>query len=350
MLLLTDEQIKSLTTVKDCLEVMELAYRDLAEGKAVEEPRERMFVYGQEARQPYVLGRQCGALPRFGVSALRVMSHRRGEAKEPRDHHLVLLFGMKKGELLAILQGFTLSGLRLGATTALAAKYLARKDTAQVGVFGSGKQARANLEGIVAATGIRQAKVFSPNRSHRTLFCEEMTQRLGIDVTPVDEPREIPKNSQIVLCASNAWEPIFDGNWIEEGTLVVSLRNSDREKRPREFDEAILRRSSFIAVCSKRQIRLDDQRELLDVIDSGATSWEQVYELADVVVGRMPGRRSSKDIVFYHSNAGMGIQFAAAGFRVLEMACQGGLGRNLPDDLFFTDLTPWWERGFRPTP
>lgn len=350
MLLLTDEEIGSLTTVRDCVDVMESAYRDLAEGRAVEEPRERMFVDNQGDGHVYALGRQCGALPCSGISALRVMSGRRGAARNPHDHHLVFLFGLEHGELQAILQGFTLSGLRLGATTAIAAKYLARKDAEQVGVFGSGKQARANLEGIVAVTRIKRALVFSPNPSHRNLFCDEMGHRLGIELVPVEKPKDVLNCSEIVLCASNAWEPIFDGNWVEEGALVISLRNSDRQKRPREFDETTIKRSSFVVVCSKKQIHLDDQRELLDPIERGATTWHKIYELADLVAGKVPGRESPKEIVFYHSNAGMGVQFAAAGFKALEMARKVGAGRNLPDGWFFTDLTPWWNLGFRPTP
>ncbi len=336
-------------TVGDCLEVMEWAYRDLAEGKAVEELRQRMFVDSKGSGQVYGLGRQAAALPRFGIAALRITSSRRQEARQPRDYHLVLLFGLESGELLAILQGFTLSGLRLGATTGLAAKYLARSNGAGVGVLGSGKQARANLEGIIAATGIKRTKIFSPNSSHRTLFCEEMARKLKIEVIPVEQPREVFKDSAVVLCASNAWEPIFDGNWIEEGTLVISLRNSDLNKRPREFDETTVRRSSFVVVCAKKQLQSDNQREILDPIEHGAVGWENVHELAELVAGKVPGRRSSNEIIFYHSNVGMGIQFAAAGFQALNIARERKFGRELPQEWFFTDMSPWLEMGFHPT-
>jgi ornithine cyclodeaminase/alanine dehydrogenase-like protein (mu-crystallin family) len=336
---------------------MELAYQELAEQRAAEVGRERMFLDDRKTGIVYRLGRQCGAVTALGVAALRVNSTRKGFRKgidrkqasqDPKDHHLVLLFSLENGELLAILHGFTLSGLRLGATTAVATKYLAREGADQVGVYGSGKQARANLEGIAAVTKLKAAKVYSPDRSHRELFSQEMGERLKIPVLAVEDPKEVLKKSSIVLCATSAWEPIFDGSFVEQGALVISLRNSDHEKKPREFDETILRRSPFIVVCSKSQIMRDNQRELLDHIDAGLISWENVHELSDLVAGKVR-RRSPEDILFYHSNTGMGIQFAVVGYKALHAARDKGVGINLRDDWFHADLTPWFELGFRPT-
>jgi alanine dehydrogenase len=357
MLLLTDDIIKSLLSVADCVGDMELAYRALAEEQAVEVGRERMFLDDRKTGIVYRLGRQCGAVTSLGVAALRVNSTRRAFRKgidkkmgfqDPKDHHLVLLFSLENGELLAILHGFTLSGLRLGATTAIATKYLAREGADQAGIYGSGKQARANLEGIAAVIKLKMAKVYSPDRSHRELFSREMEERLNIEIVPVDHPREVLKNSSIVLCASSAWEPIFDGRFVEDGSCVISLRNSDHEKTPREFDETIISRTPFVVVCSRSQIMHDNQRELLDHIEAGILSWDNIHELSDLVSGAVK-RRSHDDILFYHSNTGMGIQFAAAAYKALHAAREKGVGTNLPDNWFHSDLTPWFELGFRPT-
>lgn len=350
MLLITDEQVNSSLAVSDCVEAMEIAFCDFAQGTAVDSPRERMFV--GEANDPklYSLGRQCGALQRFNVAALRVMSNRRPEVRGPRDNHFILLFSTETGQLLALIQGFTLSGIRLGATTAIAAKYLAPKRELEVGVFGTGKMARANFEGIAAVTKISRAKVFSRSQDHRMDFSREMEHKLQVPVIPVEEARMAVKGSDLVLGATNANTPIYDGNWIEEGALAISLRNSDRNKKPREFDDIAIKRSAFVVVCSKHQITYDDQREILDPIERGFTSWEKIYELKDLVSGTFPGRQSEKDIVFYHSNAGNGIQFATVGYKAYEAAMRTGNYRELPDDWFVTDISSWWNQGYHPTP
>jgi alanine dehydrogenase len=350
MLLITDEQVNASLSVSDCVDAMENAFRDLSEGTANDSPRERLFV--GEANDPklYSLGRQCGAIQRFKVAALRVMSNRRAEVRGPKDNHFILLFSTETGQLLALIQGFTLSGLRLGATTAIAAKYLAPKHELEVGVFGTGKQARANFEGIAAVTKIGRAKVFSRSADHRRDFCEEMGRKLGITVVPVEDPKDAVKGSNLILGATNSNTPIYDGNWIPEGALAISLRNSDRNKKPREFDDTVIKRSSFVVVCSKHQITYDDQREILDPLEKGYTSWERIYELSDLVSGRFPGRNFPDDILFYHSNAGNGIQFATVGYKAYEAAKKTGNCRELPDDWFTTDISSWWEQGYHPTP
>lgn len=350
MLLITDEQVGASLSVRDCVDAMENSFRDLSEGTADDSPRERLFVGANNDPKLYSLGRQCGALQRHKVAALRIMSNRRAEVRGATDNHFILLFSTETGQLLALIQGFTLSGLRLGATTAVAAKYLAPKGELEVGVFGTGKQARANFEGIAAVTKIRRVKVFSRSAQHRKEFCEEIGRKLGIAVEPVETPEAAVRGSNLILGATNSFTPIYDGHWIPEGALAISLRNSDKQKKPREFDDTVVRRSAYVVVCSKRQIARDDQREILDPLEKGYTSWEQIYELADLVAGKFPGRRAPEDILFYHSNAGNGIQFATVGYQAYEAARKAGNCRELPDDWFTTDISSWWERGYHPTP
>lgn len=350
MLLISDEQIAAAVSVKDCVEAMELAFKDLAAGDAVDTPRGRIFSGPSVKPGIYSLGHQCAIYPRFNVAALRVTSHRVRESREPKDNHLILLFDLQDGHLLAALQGFTISGMRVGATTAIAAKYLAPKGKLDVAVLGSGKQARTNLEGIAAVCEVRRAKVYSPNGAHRELFCREMRDKLGVEVVAVDEAKKAVSGSQVVLCASNASQPILDGEWIEEGALVVSLRNSDRNRSPREVDETTIRRSAHFICCSKAQIQVDQQREWLEPMEKGLVAFDQLYELTDLASGKIPVRQSAKEIAFYHSNSASGIQFAAVGYISLQRVKDSGTLRDLPDEWFQTDLSSWWEKGLHPSP
>ena len=177
-----------------------------------------------------------------------------------------------------------------------------------------------------------------------------MGGKLAIDVVAVDETKKAVVDSQVVLCASNASQPILDGNWIEDGALVISLRNSDRNRSPREVDETTIRRSSHFICCSKAQIEIDRQREWLEPMEKGLVSFDQIYELADLASGKIPVRQSPKEIAFYHSNSASGIQFAAVGYIALQRIKESGGARELPDDWFQTDLSSWWEKGLHPSP
>ena len=94
----------------------------------------------------------------------------------------------------------------------------------------------------------------------------------------------------------------------------------------------------------------NQQRELLDLIDTGKFGWDKVSELGQVLIGNHPGRSNDKQIIYYKSNTGVGIQFAATGALIYEACKNKGIGRELPSEWFGADLTEWMDKGFMPSP
>jgi ornithine cyclodeaminase/alanine dehydrogenase-like protein (mu-crystallin family) len=109
-------------------------------------------------------------------------------------------------------------------------------------------------------------------------------------------------------------------------------------------------RSDLIVLNSKETAINNQQRELLDLIDENLFSWDKVCELGPVLVGSHPGRTRDENIVYYKSNTGVGIQFAATGALIYEACKKQGLGRELPGEWFGADLSGWIEKGFMPSP
>jgi ornithine cyclodeaminase/alanine dehydrogenase-like protein (mu-crystallin family) len=257
---------------------------------------------------------------------------------------------LETAELLAIMHDFTIEGIRVGATTALGARYLARADATTVGLFGTGKHARTDLEGIALVRPIRQVKVFSPNPEHRQRFAREMSAQLEIDVTAVDEPEAVVRGVDIVCCATNTNTPVLDGRWLEPGQLVTSIVNSDVVKYRTEVDESTFVRSDLICINDRDSVLANRQRELTEPIERGLFTWEKVHELGDVITGKKAGRERPDDLVLYKNNTGMGIQFAAAGAIVYQEAIKQGVGQQLPSEWFGTDMSAWYEKGYHPSP
>lgn len=73
-------------------------------------------------------------------------------------------------------------------------------------------------------------------------------------------------------------------------------------------------------------------------------------ELGQILIGDHPGRQSEQQLIYYKSNTGVGIQFAAAGALVYEACRTRGLGRDLPSEWFGADLSEWMDKGFMPSP
>ena len=103
-------------------------------------------------------------------------------------------------------------------------------------------------------------------------------------------------------------------------------------------------------INNKETAITNQQRELLDLIDQGKLGWDKVCELGQVLIGAHPGRKSEQQIIYYKSNTGVGIQFAAGGALIYGECKKQGLGRELPSEWFGADLSEWMDKGFMPSP
>ena len=362
MLLIMDHEVRQVLKMNDCIEAMERAFAEEANGIAVNKPRIRYKVPPDLDRPGYMANIIPGAVPSSGVAALRydstivqerlIAGKKRMDFPSPlkRSWGFVLIFSLQTGEPLALIHDFSLSSIRVGATTGVANRALAKREAKIVGILGSGNEARTNLEAICCVRNIERVKVYSVTKEHRDRFAEEMTELLNVEVQPVASAEAVIKGSDIVMCATNSSEPVFDGAWLEPGQLVTTIANTDGVHRRTEADAATMIRSDFIVLNHKETAITNQQRELLDLIDQGDFGWDKVCELGEVLTGAHPGRKSDQQLIYYKSNTGVGIQFAAVGALIYEKCKSKGLGRELPGEWFGADLSDWMNKGFMPSP
>ena len=175
------------------------------------------------------------------------------------------------------------------------------------------------------------------HEDNRARFAREVGRRFRVEGQAAKNPEEIVRGSHVVITATNAGDPVFDGSWLEPGTHLISMIGPNIFDRRRELDDEAVRRSDLIVVNSKEQVMIDQQPELISPLNKGLISWEQIYELGDLVTGRFAGRTTSTQITQHNNNVGMGIQFAAVGELVLRKAKERGIGTQLPSDLFMTN-------------
>jgi len=347
-LILKNDEIKRILSLEPCIDTMEEAFKELAIGVGKNLPRTRIYTPihpGEEAL--YWFNNLAGAVPRLDAMALRINSRitqemikggkKRKEMLGRSAVGLLFLFSISTGELVAIMDDSHLSPIRVGATSGVALRYLAGRQASVLGLFGSGSQAKGQLEAAVASVkGLKRVKVFSMNPEHRERFVREMRGLVKTEILGVDDPESVVKGSDIVVCATNSSEPVFEGQWLEKGTTVVSIVGGDQTLKRREIDDVTLRRSRAIFVNSKLQIGLDEQATLFDPSKKGIKREEVVFELGDLLTGRVRGREEEDDIITYHNNCGMGIQFAAVGAIAYQKAVAAGMGRRVPAEWFTT--------------
>jgi ornithine cyclodeaminase/alanine dehydrogenase-like protein (mu-crystallin family) len=355
-LILSNNDVENLMTMPECIDVLEEAYVELADGRGVSRTRSDCLTPTARADAIYALKSMDGVVPKFGVGAVRIDSDivtwpKRGNnvrrekvpaAPGNRYVGLVLLFSTENGEPLAILPDGVMQRMRVGAANGLGAKYLARANATSVGILGSGWQAGTQLMAVCAVRPIKTIRCFSPNPENRAAFARQMSESLGVEVVAVSQPEEAIKGADIVMCASNSLDHIFFERWIEPGMHLSSI------KIPEIEPQAVKRADRLaIHVHDAKPIHVATKELALPEAASGrgwaaadAIDFTKLPTLPDLISGRAEGRKSDDEVTCFLNNLGLGYQFAAAGSLVYRKAKESGAGHDLPTDWFTEDVHP----------
>ena len=197
--------------------------------------------------------------------------------------YVVLLYSLKDGELLALIDGRPITDLRTGAASGVAARKVPLTGPVTVGLIGSGHQARTQLESLAAVYEVESAAVYSPTVVRREAFAAEMSAKMGFPVTPVNSAEAAVRGRQVVATASNARndEPVVRGEWLDDCRLLCAVGNT----RPQfaEVDVASFRRAGIVIVDSTHA--LEEAGELRQAIAAGALPETKRATLAQIVSG-----------------------------------------------------------------
>jgi alanine dehydrogenase len=152
-----------------------------------------------------------------------------------------------------------------------------------------------------------------------------MSEVCGVEVQPVPRPESAAEDKDIVITATTSREPVFNGNWIAEGTHINAAGSNFLGKA--ELDAVTLRRCESIVVDSKDQARLE-AGDFVQALEDGSIHWADVHELGQVIVGRYAGRAHPQDVTLFKS-LGIGIEDVAVAARVYAKAQAAGIGRTV---------------------
>lgn len=314
VLLLTEDDVRQVLTMDMALEAVEEGLRRLALDEAMNIPRARCQT------DHVMLHVMAGAAKTMGVAGLKAYTTcRKG------NHFHIALFDGKNGALLALMQGDYLGQVRTGAASGVATQYMARPDAQEVGLFGSGKQARTQLIAICKVRKIRRVQVYSPNEERRYKFAREMSELCKCEVEPVPRPEMAAEDKDIIITATISREPVLNGHWIAEGTHLNVIGSNFLGKA--EVDDVAVRRCASIVVDSKDQARME-AGDFQQALDEGAIHWADIHELGQVIVGRYTGRAHAEDVTMFKS-LGIGLEDVAVAGKVYAKAHASGVGKVL---------------------
>ena len=358
MLILSNEDIEKILPVGTCMDVLEEAYRDLGNGMAATVPRYDVFS-PTKPNEFYEYKTMSGVLPGRNIAALRLNSsvvkwyEKAGGIRKDKLPvagggkyvGLVMLFSTETGEPLAIFPDGYVQKLRVAGASAIAARYLARKDATTMALLGAGWQASAHLVAMSLIRDLKQVKVFSPTPESRRRFVDEWSGKVSAQLTDTRSAAAAIEGAGMVICTTNSISALFDGEILQPGMHVSCVK-------PCELDVRTYERADPLIIHWREakpfQIAIGVDRQTIPDVAEGwqhpltredCAIWDFPI-LSELVNGQHPGRTREESISCFCNNVGLGLQFAAVGSEVLARAREARVGREIPTDWFLEDVHP----------
>ncbi|MDE0201278.1 MAG: ornithine cyclodeaminase family protein, partial [Rhodospirillaceae bacterium] len=181
-----------------------------------------------------------------------------------------LLFDVRTGRHLAMLDGGEITNRRTAAAAALAASYLAREDARRLLVVGAGRVANNLADAFRAVRPIEDVSVWDIDAE----LAEKLVQRLngaGFRAAVAADLKAAVADADIVSCATLATDPLIAGAWLRPGQhldLIGSFRPHMREAD----DDAVRRARVYIDTDGA----LKESGDLIAPVQSGALTEEQI--------------------------------------------------------------------------
>ena len=289
---LSEEQVQALLDPGQCIAALERAFRDNYP-RAHMPTRMHLPVGGHGVM--LVMPCHDPALPAMGVKLVTVAEQ--PDAAGERVHATYVLYHPVTLEPRLLLAARRLTEIRTAATSALATKFLAREDARVLGIFGSGRQARAHCRVLPLVRRFEQVLVCGSSSEQSQRFASEIEEEFRVRVEAA-EARACVEQSDVLCTCTTAGEPLFDGSWIRPGThlnLVGAFQPGARE-----VDDATIQRARV--VVDTYDGALAEAGDLLLPMQRGVISREHLAaDLHQLVSGKKPGRSSAEEITLFKS-------------------------------------------------
>ena len=285
--------------------------------------------FGKTLAEEKTLGR-INAMPgyvggEYNMAGMKWIGSNPGNLKKgfPRASAITILNDPDTKFPLVLMDGTEISNTRTGAVAGVAVKYLARKDSRSLLVFGAGLIGEKVLEAaVIGCPSLKELYVYDIVEERAITFAREMTERLGIRVLPVSEAKAYSQKMDVVVTATGASSPVLDAEYIPKGALYINLGGY-------ECTYGTVRAADKRFVDNWAAVKHRNTSPIAKMVNEGVMGEDMVNgEIGAVIQGKTLGRTSDEETIFFNC-VGMGIEDIAIATRVYRKALQNGVGTEL---------------------
>lgn len=315
-------EVRALLTLDECIGAVEQAFRSYGERKAVPPTVLSMHVPDGgfhvkagvlDLGRSYFAAKVNGNFPdngtRFGL---------------PTIQGVIVLCDAKRGTPLAVIDSRDITSLRTAAATAVAAKYLARKDSRIITICGCGNQGRIQLKALARVLHLEAAFAYDKSGELSLQYAHELASDVNFSVEPAPNLADAIRQSDICVTCTPSRLPLLRLNDVRPGTFIAAVGADNPQKQ--ELHPELMANSKIVCDILEQCAAMGD---LHHALDAGAVSKADVHaELGEIVAGIKLGRESQEEIIVFDST-GMALQDVAAAAILYEKAERQASGIRL---------------------
>jgi alanine dehydrogenase len=321
--LLNEQQVHSLLPMADLIAAMESALAKFS-AREVLQPVRSVLSVGPTKAYFGLMPAYVPAPASLGAKLVTVFGENH---KKNLPSHLatILLLDPETGALLAMMDGRYITEARTAAVSAVSTRFLSRPDAATLAIIGSGVQARSHLEAYQQVRQLKEVRIWSPRPQSREQFVDDMSPRFGMPIVAADSAEAAVRGADLIVLVTSSPTPVIDDAWVSEGAHVVCVgacRPTQQEMPPQ-----LVKRSRLYV--DSREAALVESGDVVMNIQAGLFDASHLRgEIGELVLGRVQGRSTSKDITVFKS-LGMAVEDVVAADLVFRRAVESGAGTEL---------------------
>ena len=321
MLVISEQDARALVSVEEAISAVERSFAAMARGVARNYPVVRELVGYQDA----VFGVKTGcdtSAPILGLKAGGYWPH--NLAKALTNHQSsTLLFDPETGRASALVSANYLTGVRPGAASAIATKYLSRPDSSVLGIIGTGVQSTYQLRATLAVRTLRKVYAWDPSPENLVTFGRTVAE-LGLEYAPQTNCQAVATNADILITVTPSQRALVEKSWVRPGTHISAMGADTKGKQ--ELDAALVASAALFVDEAAQAITIG---ECQHAYNAGLIT-EQSFRgsIGAVIAGLCEGRRTAQEITLF-DGTGVALQDLVVADLAVRLAAERGLGARV---------------------
>jgi ornithine cyclodeaminase len=326
MLIISKPEIKKIFSMKEAIAANKEALSLYSNNKTIAPLRTHLNMPKQNG-QSLFMPAYVEDLDAVGIKVVSIFPENL-QRQKPVVMAQMILLDATTGEVCAMLDGTYLTQLRTGALQGAATDLLSNKDAKIALLFGTGGQADAQIEAMLAVRNLQKIYVCGRDFEKTKSFVAQIQANYETEIIAVEEGDSVLPQADIITAATTSYTPVFDGELVKEGAHINGIGAYTPEMQ--ELPAAIVKRANKIYFDTNEGV-LAEAGDILTPLKDGIISHSDFSgEIGQVILGQILARESENEITLFK-----GVGTAILDVVMAQKIYQNALANNIGSEIVF---------------